>query len=124
MKIIITESQYNLLFETFGRDRWDSEYSDEYPKYKDMLTTAIKMDITASGQTEETISLGNSDGKVFVRYRNRTRSLYYDYNWGEDIEKLIPYHIYTRHFKYALDEYFKSLFPDVIIKNVTGAHIV
>ena len=89
MKIIITESQYNLLQETFGRDRWDAEYSDEYPKYKDMLITAIKMEITASGQTEETISLGNSDGKVFVRYRNRTRSLYYDYNWAEDIEKLI-----------------------------------
>ena len=123
MKIIITESQYNLLQETFGRDRFDAEYSDEYPKYKDMLINLIKTEITASGQTEETISLGNSDGKVFVRYRNRTRSLYYDYNWAEDIEKFIPWHIYIRHFKYALFDFFKSIFPDVVIKEVRGAHV-
>ena len=119
----LTEELFKPLKETFGRDRFDSEYADEYPKYKDMLITAIKMEITASGETEDSISLGNSNGKVFVRYRNPSRTLYYDYNWGEDIEKLIPWHIYTRHFKYALDEYFKSLFPDVVIKNVTGAHI-
>jgi hypothetical protein len=123
MKIIITESQYNLLQETFGRDRSDAEYSDEYPKYKDMLINLIKTEITASGQTEETISLGNSDGKVFVRYRNRTRSLYYDYNWAEDIEKFIPWGVYIRHFKYALFDFFKSIFPDVVIKEVRGAHV-
>ena len=119
----LTEEQLKPLKESFGRDRFDSEYADEYPKYKDMLITAIKMEITASGETEDSISLGNSNGKVSVRYRKPSRTLYYDYNWGEDIEKLIPWHIYTRHFKYALDEYFKSLFPDVVIKNVTGAHI-
>ena len=61
--------------------------------------------------------------KVFVRYRKPSRTLYYDYNWGEDIEKLIPWHIYTRHFKYALSDFFENNFPDVVIKNVTGAHI-
>ena len=119
----LTEEQPSYIQETFRRDRFDSEYADEYPKYKNMLITAIKIEITASGETEDSISLGNSNGKVFVRYRKPSRTLYYDYNWGEDIEKLIPSHIYTRHFKYALDEYFKSLFPDVVIKNVTGAHI-
>jgi hypothetical protein len=119
----LTEEQPSYIQETFRRDRFDSEYADEYPKYKDMLITAIKIEITASGETEDSILLGNSNGKVFVRYRKPSRTLYYDYNWGEDIEKLIPSHIYTRHFKYALDEYFKSLFPDVVIKNVTGAHI-
>ena len=119
----LTEEPPSYIQETLRRDRFDSEYDDEYPKYKDMLITAIKMEITASGQTEETISLGTSNGKILVRYRKPTRSLYYDYNWGEDIEKLMPWHIYVRHFKYALDEYFKSLFPDVVIKNVTGAHI-
>ena len=98
-------------------------YTMDIDQNKDMLITAIKMEITASGQTEESISLGNSYGEVFVSYRKPSRTLYYDYNWGEDIEKLMPWHIYTRHFKYALDEYFKSLFPDVVIKNVTGAHI-
>jgi hypothetical protein len=112
-----------IIKETLQRDRFDSDYADEYPKYKNVLITAIKMEITASGQTEESISLGNSYGEVFVSYRKFSRTLYYDYNWGENIEKLMPWHIYTRHFKYALDEYFKSLFPDVVIKNVTGSHI-
>ena len=111
------------LNEGISRDRFDSEYADEYPKYKNVLITAIKMEITASGQTEESILLGNSDGKVFVRYRKPSRTLYYDYNWGEDIEKLMPWHIYTRHFKYALSDFFENNFPDVVIKNVTGAHI-
>jgi hypothetical protein len=112
-----------LLQETFGRDRWDAEYSDEYPKYKDMLITAIKMDITASGKSETSIMLGNSNGDVLIDFRIGSKTLYYDYNWSEDIEKLIPWHIYVRHFKYALADCFSDTFPDVIIKDVTGAHI-
>jgi len=112
-----------LLQETFGRDRFDSEYSDEYPKYKDMLIDAIKMDITASGKTETSIKLGSSNGDILIDFRLRSKTLYYDYDWAEDIEKLIPWHIYVRHFKYALAEYFNTIFPDVIIKDVTGAHI-
>ena len=123
MKIIITESQLLEIERTFGRDRFDAPYAEEYPKYKDVFFTAIKMEITASGETEDRIMLGDSDGNILVNYRKGSRTLYYDYNWVDGIEKLIPWHLYTRHFKYALDEYFKSLFPDVVIKNVTGAHI-
>jgi hypothetical protein len=112
-----------LLQETFGRDRWDAEYSDEYPKYKNMLTTAIKMDITASGKSETSIMLGDSNGNILIHFKIGSKTLYYDYNWSEDIEKLMPWHIYVRHFKYALAEYFNSIFPDVLIKDVTGAHI-
>jgi hypothetical protein len=70
MKIIITESQYNLLQETFGRDRYDSEYSDEYPKYKDMLINLIKTEISASGVTEDRIVLGDSEGNILIDYHN------------------------------------------------------
>jgi hypothetical protein len=112
-----------LLQETFGRDRFDSEYSDEYQKYKDMLITAIKMDITASGKSETSIMLGNSNGDVLIDFRIGGKTLYYDYNWLEDIEKLIPLHILARHFKYVLAEYFNTIFPDVIIKDVKGANI-
>jgi hypothetical protein len=112
-----------ILRETLQRDRFDSDYADEYPNYKDMFFTAIKMEITASGETEERILLGDSNGKILVDYRKKSRSLYYDYNWSEDIEKLIPYHIYSRHFRYALAEFFNKLFSDVSIKDVKGAHI-
>ena len=124
MKIIITESQLLEIERTFGRDMFDAEYAEEYPKYKDMFITAIKMEISASGETEERILLGDSDGNILVNYRKGSRSLYYDYDWAEGIEKLVPWHIYTRHFRYALADYFKGLYPDLIIKEVKGAHIV
>jgi len=123
MKIIITESQLLEIERTFGRDRFDAPYAEEYPKYKEMFFTAIRMEITASGETEDRIMLGDSDGNILVNYRKGSRTLYYDYNWVDGIEKLIPWHLYTRHFKYALAEYFNSLFPNVSIKDVTGAHI-
>ena len=123
MKIIITESQLLEIERTFGRDMFDAEYAEEYPKYKDMFITAIKMEISASGETEERILLGDSDGNILVNYRKGSRSLYYDYDWAEGIEKLVPWHIYIRHFKYALANYFSAIFPDVTIKDVTGAHI-
>ena len=88
-----------------------------------MFITAIKMEISASGETEERILLGDSDGNILVNYRKGSRSLYYDYDWAEGIEKLVPWHIYIRHFKYALAEYFNELFPNVSIKDVNGAHI-
>ena len=123
MKIIITESQLLEIERTFGRDMFDAEYAEEYPKYKDMFITAIKMEISASGETEERILLGDSDGNILVNYRKGSRSLYYEYDWAEGIEKLVPWHIYIRHFKYALAEYFNELFPNVSIKDVKGAHI-
>jgi hypothetical protein len=124
MKILITEKQLSYIEETLRRDRFDADYEDEYPKYKGMFITAIKMEITSSGETEERILLGNSDGNILVNYRKGSRSLYYDYDWAEGIEKLVPWHIYTRHFRYALADYFKDLYPDLIIKEVKGAHIV
>jgi len=123
MKIIITESQLLEIEKVFSRDRFDAPYAEEYPKYKDMFFTAIRMDITSSGETEDRIVLGDSNGTIFINYRKRSRTLYYDYKWVDDIEKLIPWHIYARHFKYALAEWFNSLFPNVSIKDVTGAHV-
>jgi len=123
MKIIITEKQLSEIEKVFGRDWLDSKYADEYPKYKDVFFKLIKMDIAASGETENSIMLGDSDGKVLIRYRKPSRTIYYDYNWAEDVEKLIPWHIYSRHFRYALAEYFNNIFPNITIKDVSGAHV-
>jgi hypothetical protein len=110
--------------ETFSRDWMDAEYADEYPKYKKLFFSAIKLEISASGESETTIILADSNRKVLVDYKKPSKTLYYDYNWAEDIETLIPWDIYNRHFIYALAEYFNNLFPDVTIKSVRGANIV
>jgi hypothetical protein len=123
MKIIITEEQLSEIEKIFGRDWMDAKYSDEYPKYKGAFFKAIQMDITASGETETSIMLGDSDGKVLIRYQKPSRTIYYDYNWSDDVEKLVPWHIYSRHFRYALAEYFNNIFPNVTIKDVSGAHV-
>jgi|LakMenE01Jun11ns_1017448.scaffolds.fasta_scaffold9910954_4 hypothetical protein len=112
-----------LLQETFKRDWIDSEYADEYPKYKGMIINAIKMDLIASGQSENKIMLFDSDKKVVIDYYKKSKTLYFDYGWAEDIEKLISWQIYVRHFKYALADFFNDIFPDVLIKDVRGAHI-
>jgi len=112
-----------ILKEEFGRDWIDSEYADEYPKYKGMIINAIKMDLIASGQSENKIMLFDSDKKVVIDYYKKSKTLYFDYGWAEDIEKLIPWQIYVRHFKYTLADYFNDIFPDVLIKDVRGAHI-
>jgi hypothetical protein len=39
------------------------------------------------------------------------------------MEEVIPYHIVSRHIKHAVYDYFKGLFPDVEIKEVSGANI-
>jgi hypothetical protein len=112
-----------ILKEEFGRDWIDSEYADEYPKYKGMIINAIKMDLIASGQSENKIMLFDSDKKVVIDYYKKSKTLYFDYGWAEDIEKLIPWQIYVRHFKYELADFFNDIFPDVLIKDVRGAHI-
>ena len=112
-----------ILKEEFGRDWIDAEYADEYPKYKDMLIKAIKMDIKAWGETDKAILMADLENKIILDYQKNSRTLYYDYVFGEGIEMLIPWHIYNRHFPYALYDFFKGLFPNVTIKKVTGAHI-
>jgi hypothetical protein len=65
----------------------------------------------------------DSDKKVVIDYYKKSKTLYFDYGWSEGIENLIPWNMFTRHFRYALFDYFKSIFPDVNIKDVRGAHI-
>jgi hypothetical protein len=124
MKKLIRKILKEVILENeFSRSWIDAEYSDEYPKYKDMITTAIKLDLIGSGESENTIMLFDSDKKVVIDYYKKSKTLYFDYGWSEGIENLIPWNIFTRHFRYALFDYFKSIFPDVNIKDVRGAHI-
>jgi len=112
-----------ILKEEFGRDWIDAEYADEYPKYKDILIKAIKMDIKAWGEDDTSILMAEDGNKVIIDYRKKSKTLYYDYDFADGVERLIPWYIYVRHFKYALYDFFKGIFPNIEIKDVTGAHI-
>jgi hypothetical protein len=124
MKIIITEEQLNLIQEEYRRDRFDAEYSDEYPKYKKLFLKTISKDVKSWGEYSLSIYLMNEDKNPLFVYRRPSKTLYYDYSIDREMEEYIPSHIVSRHLKNAVYDYFKGLFPDVEIKEVNGANII
>jgi hypothetical protein len=125
MKIIITEKQLKLINEEYRRDRFDAEYTDEYPKYKKMFLKTISKDVKSWGEwAGGSIYLMDKDGNALFVYRKPSKTLYYDYSIDREMEEHIPYHIVSRHLKNAVYDYFKGLFPDFEIKEVSGANIV
>ena len=123
MKIVITQHQLNLINETYKRDRFDADYADEYPKYKKLFLKTISKDVKSRGEAHHSIYLMNENGDGLFVYRKNSRSLYYDYSIDREMEEYIPFHIISRHLKNAVYDYFKGLFPDLVIKEVNGANI-
>lgn len=123
MKIIITKDQLDLINEEYNRDRWDAEYRDEYPKYKKLFIKMVKQDVKSLGDRNGSIYLMGENGNLLFVYRKESKTLYYDYSVDEQMEEVIPYHIISRHIKNAVYDYFKGLFPDVEIKEVSGANL-
>jgi hypothetical protein len=123
MKIIINEHQLILLSETYKRDRWDAEYADEYPKYRKLLISMLKQDVKSWGKAHGSTYLMNDKKEPLFAHRSGSKTLYYDYSLDKEIENSIPYHILSRHLKNAVYDYFNGLFPDLEIKEVSGANI-
>ena len=123
MKIIITKDQLHLINEEYRRDRWDAEYRDEYPKYKKLFIKMLKQDVVYQEESRGKIYLMDENKYPLFVYRRPSKTLYYDYSVDREMEDMIPYHIVSRHIKNAVYDYFKGLFPDVEIKEVSGANI-
>lgn len=123
MKIIITEDQLHLINEEYNRDRWDAEYRDEYPKYKKLFIKMVKQNVKSYGDSHGSIYLMGENGNLLFVYRKESKTLYYDYSVDREMEDMIPSHIISRHIKHSVYDYFKGLFPDVEIKEVSGANI-
>jgi hypothetical protein len=123
MKIIISQDQLDLLNETYKRDRFDAEYSDEYPEYKTLFISMLKQDVASWGKAHGSIYLMNENKDPLFVYREGSKTLYYDYSVDREMEDVIPYHIISRHMKNAVYDYFTGLFPDLEIKEVSGANI-
>ena len=123
MKIIITEDQLHLINEEYRRDRFDAEYSYEYPKYKKLFIKMLKQDVVYQEESRGKIYLMDENHYPLFVYRRPSKTLYYDYSVDGQMEEVIPYHIISRHIKHAVYDYFKGLFPDLEIKEVSGANI-
>ena len=123
MKIIITEDQLHLINEEYRRDRFDAEYSYEYPKYKKLFIKMLKQDVVYQEESRGKIYLMDENHYPLFVYRRPSKTLYYDYSVDGQMEEVMPYHIISRHIKHAVYDYFKGLFPDLEIKEVSGANI-
>ena len=123
MKIIITKDQLQLINEEYRRDRFDAEYRDEYPKYKKLFIKMLKQDVVFQEESRGKIYLMDENKYPLFVYRRPSKTLYYDYSVDREMEDMIPSHIISRHIKHAVYDYFKGLFPDVGIKEVSGANI-
>jgi hypothetical protein len=124
MKIIVTQHQLDLINETYKRDRFDAKYEEEYPKYKKLFLKTISKDVKGWGEWPELICLMNENGEPLFVYGILSKHVYYDYSIDKEMEEYIPSHIVSRHLKNAVYDYFKGLFPDVEIKEVSGANII
>lgn len=123
MKIIISQDQLHLIKEEYRRDRFDAEYSEEYPEYKSLFISMLKQDVASWGKAHNSIYLMSEDKEPLFVYREGSKTLYYDYSVDRQMEDVIPSHIISRHMKNAVYDYFKELFPDLEIKEVSGANI-
>ena len=123
MKIIITEDQLHLINEDYKRDRFDDEYSDEYPKYKKLFIKMLKQDVKSWSEAQGSIYLMSDNKELLFVYIKGSKTLYYDYSLDREMENMIPHHIISRHLKNAIYDYFKGLYPDVEIKEVNGSNI-
>ena len=107
------------------RARYDQEYEEEYSKWGEIMVKFLNMEINSYGENDDTIVLFNNknDDKTLMRYDKKNEQIWWDYSLQENMSKIIPYGYISRHFKYAIQDYFKKHFPDYGVRQITGANI-
>ena len=114
------------LNEDIERTWMDREYEDEYPTWKPIIMKFLDNKAKAYYQGEDgKIELFSDEegNDCIIHYNPKDKTLWGDNSLDNDLGKFVPYHILARHFKYALQDYFKEQFPNTFIKDVKSANI-
>ena len=108
-----------------SRASYDQEYEEEYPKWGKIIIKFLEMEINSYHRDENTITLLNDKNldQILMRYQIKNESLWWDYSLKDMLEKFITYGYISRHFKYAVQDYFKNNFPEYGIREIQGANI-
>ena len=108
------------------RDWRDEKYSNEYPKFRDRMSPILdKMIESYYKDSKGNISLfayGEKE-KILLNYVSKSQDMYYDNSLTTYFTEYLPVYMWSRHGKYLMYDYFKSQFPDVIVKDVYSANI-
>jgi hypothetical protein len=131
MNIIENINRINSLM-TEGKDayveraRYDQEYEEEYPKWSKIMIRFLSMEISSYSENDDTIVLFNDKNKdkTLMRYDKINEQIWWGYSLQDMLMKLVPYGYVSRHFKYAIQDFFKKHFPDYGVRGITAANIV
>jgi hypothetical protein len=109
------------------RARFDQEYEEEYPKWKKSLIKILESEIDSKaeingGKIIVLLNRKNLD-KNLIKYDKINERLWYDYSLQETLQDYIPYGYLSRHFKYALQDFFKKHFPEYGVREITAASL-
>jgi hypothetical protein len=110
------------------RARFDQEYEEEYPKWKKSLIKILESEIDSMAEINNgkiiVLLNGKNLDKNLIKYDKINERLWYDYSLQENLAGYIPYGYLSRHFKYALQDFFKKHFPDYGVREITAASLV
>ena len=108
------------------RARYDQEYEEEYPKWSKIMIRFLSMEISSYSENDDTIVLFNDKNKdkTLMRYDKINEQIWWGYSLQDMLMKLVPYGYVSRHFKYAIQDFFKKHFPDYGVRGITAANIV
>lgn len=110
------------------RARFDQEYEEEYPKWKKSIIKLLESEIDSMAEINNgkiiVLLNGKNLDKNLIKYDKINERLWYDYSLQENLEGYIPYGYLSRHFKYAVQDFFKKHFPDYGVRELTAASLV
>ena len=110
------------------RARYDQEYEEEYPKWKKTIIKLLEMEIDSKAEINNgkiiVLLNGKNLDKNLMKYDKINERLWYDYSLQENLEGYIPSGYLSRHFKYAVQDFFKKHFPDYGVRELTAASLV
>ncbi len=107
------------------RARYDQEYEEEYPKWRKTFIKVIGMQIDSYTEVSDgnIIILFNKDShKNLIKYDKTNEQLWYSNSLVNNLEGYIPYGYVSRHFKYAVQDYFKKHFPQYGVREINSAN--
>jgi hypothetical protein len=108
-----------------SRAVFDQEYEEEYPKWGKIMVKFLSMEISSYSENDDTIVLFNDKNKDknLMRYDKKNEQIWWDYSLEDMLVKFVPYGYVSRHFKYAIQDFFKKHFPQYGVRNITAANI-
>jgi hypothetical protein len=109
-----------------SRARYDQEYEEEYPKWAKIMIKFLDMEINAYDENDNVLILFNTKnkGQMLMRYNKKNEALWWDYSLKDMLMKFVPYAYISRHYKYAVQDFFKKHFPQYGIREINGASIM